>query len=63
MTQKELSYVEDAVMHEEAIIEICKETYNMLEEQELKEFIEEQINCHTKDKEQLINLLEGKSNE
>lgn len=63
MTQKELSYVEDAIGHEESIISICKETYNMLESQELKDFMEEQINCHTNDKERLMNLLEEKSNE
>ncbi len=63
MTQKELSYVEDAIGHEESIISICKENYNMLESKELKDFMEEQINCHTTDKERLMNLLEEKSNE
>ena len=63
MTQKELSYIEDAIGHEENIIKICKETYNMLSDEDLKKFIEEQMNCHTADKEKLMNLLEAKVNE
>ena len=63
MTEKELSYVEDAVMHEKSIINICTETINNLEEESLKEFIQNEITKHEENKNSLINLMEVHSNE
>ena len=62
MTQKELSYVEDAIGHEQNIISICNETVKMLTDEELITFIQEEINKHTENKQKLINLLEVKTN-
>lgn len=63
MTQKELSYVEDAIGHEENIIKIINELLNNLEKEELISFIKNEIDKHTTIKENLMNLLEDKNNE
>ena len=62
MTQKELSYVEDACSHESSIIKILEDTKNKLDDQELVSYIEREINKHNDLKERLINLLEEKAN-
>lgn len=63
MTQKELSYVEDAIGHEDNIIKIMKEEISSLEDDETNSFIEKEINIHSSLKEKLINLLKEKINE
>ncbi len=63
MTQKELSYVEDAIGHEKNIISICEEMLNSLEDERLISFIKEEINTHSNMKERLTNMLEAKANE
>ena len=63
MTQKELSYIEDAIGHEKNIISILKESIKNLENEELINFLENEINKHTNTQEKLINMLEVKSNE
>ena len=63
MTQKELLYVEDAVKHEQNIINICNESIDMLEDEDLISFLETEVKKHTKMKEKLMKLLEGVSNE
>ena len=63
MTQKELAYIEDAIGHEKTIIDVCNQTLNYLEDEKLKSFIENEINEHTKTKEQLMSKLEAKVNE
>lgn len=62
MTQKELSYVEDAIGHENSIIKICQESVKMLDNDELISFLNEEITKHTSTKEKLTNLLEEKAN-
>ena len=63
MTQKELSYVEDAIGHEENIIKIISEEMNDLDDEEVINFLEKEINTHTSLKENLLNLLKEKENE
>jgi hypothetical protein len=63
MTEKELLYVEDAIGHESNIISIIAETINNLENEELKDFMEEKLNQHTAFKIELIKALESCSNE
>lgn len=63
MTQKELLYVEDAIKHECNIISILTDNINILENEDLKDFLEEKLNEHIAFKVELINLLEDKSNE
>lgn len=62
MTQKELLYVEDAIMHENNIIKICEDMINNLDNEELSDFIDNEIGIHTGIKENLISLLEDKVN-
>lgn len=62
MTQKELSYVEDAIGHENSIIKICQESVKILDNDELISFLDEEITKHTSAKEKLTNLLEEKAN-
>lgn len=63
MTQKELSYAEDAIGHETNIISIATDISEKLEDEELVSFVEEQIENHTSMKERLMSLLEEKANE
>ena len=63
MTQKELSYIEDAIGHEKNIIKICEETIKLLQDEKLKEFIQNEISEHTTLKEKLMNILGAKANE
>ena len=62
MTEKELLYVEDAINHECNIISILTDNINILENDDLKDFLEEKLNDHIAYKQELINLLEDKSN-
>ena len=56
MTQKELSYVEDAIEHENNIIKIMNHEINHIEDDRVISFIEEEINIHSSLKEKLLNL-------
>ena len=63
MTQKELLYVEDAIGHEESIVNIFEDMVNTLEDEELVSFIKKEIKKHKNIYEKLISKLEDKSNE
>ena len=62
MTQKELSYMEDAVGHEKSIIKILEESINNLSDEELISFMNNELNIHNKLKQELMNKLEEKAN-
>lgn len=62
MTQKELLYLEDAIGHEKNIIDICTESLNNMEDKNLISFLEKQLENHKQTKEELLNMLEVKSN-
>lgn len=63
MTQKELSYLEDAIGHENNIIKICQQTIENLQNQNLVTFLENELKSHTSMKEKLMNMLKEKANE
>lgn len=63
MTQKELSYYEDAIGHEDNIIKIITESINNLSDKELISFMENEKTKHNEMKERLMNVLESESNE
>lgn len=63
MTQKELLYLEDAVGHEENIIEVCEDTIGRLSDENLISFLSNEVEKHKSMKNKLINMLEKKSNE
>ena len=63
MTQKELLYVEDAVKHETNIINIIDNMIDLIDDNELISFFNNQIEKHEIIKEELICLLEDESNE
>ena len=63
MTQKELLYLEDAVGHEENIIEVCEDTIGRLSDENLISFLSNEVEKHKSMKNKLINMLEEKSNE
>ena len=63
MTQKELSYLEDAIGHETNIVSICEESIKNLSAESLKTFITNEIEVHQNLKTRLLNLLEEKANE
>ena len=63
MTQKELSYLEDAIGHEDNIIKICQQMLNSIKNDDLITFIKDEIDIHLTMKEKMINLLEVISNE
>lgn len=63
MTQKELSYVEDAIGHETTIINILNETSKNLQDEQLISFVNSEMDEHATQKQQLMSLLEAKTNE
>ena len=62
MTQKELLYLEDAIGHEQNIIKICNESLNIITDDKLKQFIDNELTKHNSLKESLINTLKEKAN-
>ena len=63
MTQKELSYLEDAIGHEGNIIKICEESIENLSNESLIEFMNDELDIHRNLKARLLNVLEEKANE
>ena len=63
MTQKELLYVEDAIMHEKNIINICNLLIDSFDEEDNSTFIEKECKKHTVMLEKLEHLLKEKANE
>lgn len=62
MSQKELLYLEDAVGHEDIIINICNDKISSINDEEIVSFLNSEVKKHTETKEKLMNLLEVKSN-
>ena len=62
MTQKELLYVEDAIGHEKNIVDILSSFLNSITNDDLKSFINEEINEHQQRHTKLMNMLEEKAN-
>lgn len=58
MTQKELNYVEDAIGHETSIIKILEESIKNLEDEELINFMNDELDIHNNIKDNLMNKLE-----
>lgn len=63
MTQKELLYLEDAIGHEKIMINKIEEGINLLEDEELKEYMQDELTNHEDMKQAIFELLEGKANE
>lgn len=63
MTQKELSYIEDAIGHESNIIKIITNMLPKIDDQNLITFLNNEQNKHNTIKENLILKLEAKTNE
>ena len=63
MTQKELFYMEDAINHEKNIISIINESINLLNDKDLKTFLECEIEKHISTLQELLNRLEECCNE
>ena len=63
MTQKELLYLEDAVGHEQNIISIVENFVKKIEDERLVEFMNQELEKHNTNKQNLMNLLEEKVNE
>ena len=63
MTQKELLYLEDAIGHEQSIISILEDSIEKIEDENLEEFIKNEIDKHNNLKQNLLNLLEEKAHE
>ena len=63
MTQKELDYVEDAVLHEQNLASIVEQSMNLLEEEELVDFMQQQLKNHKSMHKKLMKLLEDKADE
>ena len=63
MTQKELLYLEDAIGHEKTIVSVLQETINMLEDEDLKDYIAQDLETHQSIQDDLTTFLEDKANE
>ena len=62
MTQKELLYVEDAISHEKIISELINNMINNLKDEDLINYMNNELETHNKINKNLMNLLE-KNNE
>ena len=62
MTQKELSYVEDAIGHVGNISKILDESISNLEDENLVRFLEEEKLMHDDLKKELLEKLKEKAN-
>ena len=62
MTQKELLNVEDAICHEDNIINICNDIISRLDDEDVINFIEEELEGHNNTKNKLMDLLEDNVN-
>lgn len=63
MTQKELLYIEDAIGHEQNIIKMLTYYIDNINESDTKDYLRDEIGKHVVQKDNLMNLLEGKANE
>ena len=63
MTQKELSYFEDAVGHEENIIKILEQSIGFMQDESLISFMNEEVVNHKARKERLMNYLKEMAND
>ncbi len=63
MTQKELNYVEDAILHEQNLMTILEDSTNQLEDEELISFLQEEIKKHQGLHQKIMKLLEDNINE
>lgn len=63
MTQKELLYLEDAIGHEKTIIKVCDDTISKLEDENLISFMDNEKEKHQNTLNNLMKMLEVKSNE
>ena len=63
MTQKELADLEDAIGHEKNIVSIIEETIKKIEDENLVNFLSQELTEHRETKEKLLNMLEAKANE
>lgn len=63
MTQKELSYMEDAIKHEQNLASIIEESINLLDDENLVSFMQKQMNNHKDMQKKLMMLLEEKADE
>lgn len=61
MTQKELLYVEDAIGHEKSLIKILEEEISSAKDDEIVEFLEEEVTIHQNIEDKLTSLLEEKA--
>lgn len=59
MTQKELLYFEDAIGHESNMIKIIEAGIQNLEDENLREFMNNELTKHNEIKQKLMNLLEA----
>lgn len=62
MTQKELLYVEDAISHEDTIINNIHDYINCTEENDIVDFFQKELKTHEKIKKELFKLLEDEAN-
>jgi len=63
MTQKELLYVEDAILHEVNTMNIGEFIINSLTDQDLADFMKKELKKHQAIKDKLLNELEVCCNE
>ena len=63
MTQKELLYLEDAIGHEKEIVSVVSESIKLLEDEDLIDYMQEELDTHQKMHDKLMKVLEEESNE
>ena len=63
MTQKELLYLEDAIGHEKTIIASLQDYVNQLEDENLVDYMNNELKTHKKMEKDFLKLMEDIANE
>ena len=63
MTEKELLYYEDAIMHEVNTISICEYIIDNLDDNSLINFMKKELKKHEDNKNTLLDVMEAIANE
>ena len=59
MTQKELLYVEDSINHEKVIIDCINNIIDTLDDEDLIDYMNNELKIHEKINNKFMNLLEN----
>ncbi len=63
MTQKELLYLEDAISHEEILIQVLEDSINKINDEKIAKFLKKEQKKHDTYKMKLMSFMEDMADE